>query len=193
MQIILVNNYVLDPAHIAPSRSDANSNGHFPPNNSFQGGTPRGFSMNSMPMGFNPGLPGGMFPPAAGFPPFFPQNPLPMPGTWGPPGADLHGGDDRHHPGPVRRGGNYRNVRTGPYDRRSRDGRDARWNGVGGRLTPPRGGGGPGGRPGGGGNKWGDGAGVAAVGPREAVQGRNLKNYEDLDAVGGGAGSELNY
>jgi hypothetical protein len=32
-----------------------------------------------------------------------------------------------------------------------------------------------------------------AVGPREAVQGRSLKSYEDLDAVGGGAGGELNY
>ena len=41
--------------------------------------------------------------------------------------------------------------------------------------------------------KWGDGAGGAAVGPREAVQGRSLKSYEDLDAVGGAGGGELNY
>jgi hypothetical protein len=50
-----------------------------------------------------------------------------------------------------------------------------------------------GGRIGGGGGKWGDGAGGQTVGPREAVQGRSLKSYEDLDAVGGAAGGELNY
>jgi hypothetical protein len=52
--------------------------------------------------------------------------------------------------------------------------------------------GGPrGGAPGG---KWGDGAaGGAAIGPREAVQGRSLKSYEDLDQVSGGGGGELNY
>lgn len=32
-----------------------------------------------------------------------------------------------------------------------------------------------------------------APGPREAVAGRSLKSYEDLDAVGGGGGGELNY
>jgi hypothetical protein len=31
------------------------------------------------------------------------------------------------------------------------------------------------------------------VGPREAVQGRSLKSYEDLDAVAGGGSGELNY
>lgn len=31
------------------------------------------------------------------------------------------------------------------------------------------------------------------MGPREAVQGRSLKSYEDLDAVGGAGGGELNY
>jgi hypothetical protein len=31
------------------------------------------------------------------------------------------------------------------------------------------------------------------VGPREAVQGRSLKSYEDLDAVAGGGNGELNY
>lgn len=47
-----------------------------------------------------------------------------------------------------------------------------------------------------GGGRWGDGAAGGAggaVGPREAVQGRSLKSYEDLDAVAGGAGGELNY
>jgi hypothetical protein len=70
---------------------------------------------------------------------------------------------------------------------------------MGGRLSPQRmggiqsmGAGGPAGR-GGGAGKWGDGAGGAAVGPREAVQGRSLKSYEDLDAVGGSGAGELNY
>lgn len=58
---------------------------------------------------------------------------------------------------------------------------------------------------GGGGGKWGDGA-AGGTGPREAVQGRSIKSYEDLDAQppsggaagGGGGGSgaggaELDY
>lgn len=170
-------------------------------------------------MNFNPGFPGGVFPNPAGFPPFFAHHATQMPGTWGGsngmPNTDFNnhnsgmgGGDDRHHPGPVRRGNNRNHQhRTGPYERR---GRDIRFNsnsaGGGGRLTPPRGGGAGGGRAGsanavgggvggGGGNKWGDASvgGHAAVGPREAVQGRSLKSYEDLDAVGGAGGGELNY
>ncbi len=222
----MVNNYVLDPGHIAPSRSDANSNGHFPNSSQQPSGTPRGFSLSNMPMNFGPGLPGGgMFPGSAGLSQFFAAQ---MPGAWMGPGVDFGGpngnnlgGDERHQAGPVRRGGmgggNNRHNRMGPYDRRPREGRDARWNGPGaggmgggaGRLTPPRPGGGPGfgrmggvmGMGGGGGvgggvgfgSRWGDGAGAAAVGPREAVQGRSLKSYEDLDAVGGGGGGELNY
>ena len=44
---------------------------------------------------------------------------------------------------------------------------------------------------GGGGGKWGDGAGggMNAMGPREAVQGRSIKSYEDLDAQPNGGGS----
>ena len=53
----------------------------------------------------------------------------------------------------------------------------------------------PMGRPGG--MKWADGAGAQGIGPQEAVQGRQVKSYQDLDAVGGGAagggGGELNY
>ncbi|KAI9676531.1 MAG: hypothetical protein M1817_000690 [Caeruleum heppii] len=193
----LVNSYVLDPAHIAPSRSDANSNGHFPNNNHMSAGTPRGFNLTNMPVNFNPALMGnGMFPTPTGFPQTFGHHAVQMPNPWGPPGADFNGGgDDRHHPGPNRRGagGNYRNnARTGPYERRGpRDGRDMRRNagGAGGRMSPPRAGMGMRG----GAGKWGDGAGGAAVGPREAVQGRSLKSYEDLDAVGSGGGGELNY
>ncbi|KAI9759176.1 MAG: hypothetical protein M4579_002549 [Chaenotheca gracillima] len=206
----LVNKYVLDPAHIAPSRSDASSNGHFPANGQYANGTPRGFNLNSMPMGMNqgPGFPGnnGMFPQtASGFPPFFAGHPVQMPpGAWGGPGGgpDFNGGsvgpDERHNPmGPIRRGGYQRNNnRTGPYDRRDRGMRPGNPGfGMGGPGVPPamRM---AGGRPGGAG-KWGDGGGGAAAGaPREAVQGRSLKSYEDLDAVGGGGGGgsgELNY
>src|ERR1700760_2009014 len=51
LQLQLVNRYVLDPAHIAPSRSDANSNGHFPMGNHIAAGTPRGFNLANMPFG----------------------------------------------------------------------------------------------------------------------------------------------
>lgn len=101
--------------------------------------------------------------------------------------------DDRGA-GPIRRNGPRFNgaggpSRTGPYERA---GRDQRWGREGVRMSPPPGGRGRG--IGGGASRWADGAaGQAAVGPREAVQGRSLKSYEDLDAVGGGAGSELNY
>lgn len=93
--------------------------------------------------------------------------------------------------GPMRRGGRpyQNNVRTGPYDRRPQDPRFSRDSG---RLSPP-----PGSRRNtatSGSGRWGDGAaGGAAVGPREAVAGRSLKSYEDLDAVAGGGSGELNY
>ncbi|KAL8738479.1 MAG: hypothetical protein Q9181_000735 [Wetmoreana brouardii] len=196
--LILVNTYVLDPSHIAPSRSDANSNGHFPMNNhNLTAGTPRGFNLAniSMPMmnNFTPG--------------FSPQNPMAnpfqnfgnhavtAPNGWIP-GTPLPGmpGEDgaMHQAGPMRRGGGRFNQRQGPYDRRQSQ--NPRYGGAGGRLTPPRNGM-PGGRMmmGGGAGKWGDGAGAQTVGPREAVQGRQLKSYEDLDAVGGGGSGELNY
>ena len=48
------------------------------------------------------------------------------------------------------------------------------------------------GGPTGGAGKWGDG-GAQTVGPREAVQGRTIKKYDDLDAAEGGGGAELNY
>ena len=99
----------------------------------------------------------------------------------------------------MRRGGNRfnQNMRAGPYDRRQqpRFNGDARMGGiVMGNGNPMginvnrRGGGIIGGA-----GKWGDGAGAQTVGPKEAVQGRTLKKYDDLDAVEGGAGGELNY
>lgn len=169
----------MDPAHIAPSRSDANSNGHFPPaNGHLPAGTPRGFSLQSFGMS---GMPMQGFPPG-NFPAFFAGHSVQAPLGW-PAGQENRGGPMRN------RGGRYQNnTRTSPYDRRPRD---QRWGADSGRLSPP------GGRRGGmasGAGRWGDGAaGGAAVGPREAVQGRSLKSYEDLDAVGGGGSGELNY
>jgi len=178
LQIELVNTYVLDPAHIAPSRSDANSNGHFPPvNGHMQTGTPRGFNLNHFQMA---GVP-----PVAGPPGFLPF----MHGMQGPPGWPGAAVDDRGGVGPIRRGGGprFNSTRPGPYDRRPRDPR-----GDSGRLSPPgaravtvRGGASGGGR-------WGEGA-AGTAGPREAVQGRSLKSYEDLDAVAGSGNGELNY
>lgn len=118
--------------------------------------------------------------------PTFGNHTVQAPNGW--PGAALaaNGGEDGHHVGPVRRGGGrFQNQRSGPYDRRQ----NPRYGG--GRLTPPRTGMPP--RMGGGAGKWGDGAGAQTVGPREAVQGRSLKSYEDLDAVGASGGGELNY
>lgn len=119
-----------------------------------------------------------------------------------------------HQPGVLRRGGGRYNSRPGPYDRRgSRHGQGM----GGGRLSPVRGmtnmygGGGrlpshmgmpyvPPGHPAAammmGAGVFPDamgGAGGAQQGPREAVQGRSLKSYEDLDAVGGAGSGELNY
>lgn len=106
-------------------------------------------------------------------------------------GLGYAAGRDGAGGGPMRRGGRQygANARAGPYDRNNRNGR---WGNEGGRLSPPPGGRRPGMASGGG--RWGDGAaGGAAVGPREAVQGRSLKSYEDLDAVGGSGAGELPY
>ncbi|CAO2656976.1 Nn.00g057790.m01.CDS01 [Neocucurbitaria sp. VM-36] len=166
----LVNSYVVDPAHIAPSRSDANSNGHFPMGNHIQAtGTPRGFNLANMNMAMgNNGMQSGLnlqalFNPAMG-------------GNWDPNAVN----DDRA--GPMRRGGHRFNSRAGPYDRQARDGRN-RPNGGNGRLTPPPRGGRPGPQ------RYGEGG----PGPVQSVQGRSIKSYEDLDAVGGGGSGELNY
>lgn len=111
------------------------------------------------------GMPG--FPMSGGnFPPMFAGM---QGGGWNPMNEERSGG------GPIRRGGmgNRGQYRTGPYDRRGN-----RFDGGRNRV---------------GGSRWGDGAGGAAGGPREAVQGRSLKSYEDLDQVSGGGGGELNY
>ncbi|MCJ1313487.1 hypothetical protein MMC25_007165 [Agyrium rufum] len=237
--LVLVNNYVLDPSHIAPSRSDANSNGHFPMTNpGMHGGTPRGFNLGQMPGAGMPGMSPGFGPPGmngAGMSPFpsFGNHTVQMPGNWmaggqpmmspgGMMGANggVAGPDGMmHSAGPIRRGrgGSFGGVNRsgGPYDRRQPrygqggGGQNMRNGSIGmmggGMMGGPMNGrmmGGPGGMPmsmgmGMGVGKWGDGVGAQTVGPKEATQGRVLKSYEDLDAVGsGGAGSgggELNY
>jgi len=104
-------------------------------------------------------------------------------------GAD----DDRHGVGPMRRGGGqrYTNRNAGPYERPNKDGRTGmgmgaqRYGGPG-RLTPPRNGSSrPGQNP-----RFADGQGGSS---REAVQGRSLKSYEDLDAAGGSGTGALDY
>ncbi|ODA81867.1 hypothetical protein RJ55_00372 [Drechmeria coniospora] len=164
----LINAYVMDPAHIAPSRTDANSNGHFPaPNGQSVSGTPRGFNLQNFPVGNVMGMPSFPMPPG-GFQTMFAGMPS---AGWNPMGDERSGG-------PIRRGGGggggRGQFRSGPYDRRGGN----RYDGGRNRM---------------GGSRWGDGAGPAAGGPREAVQGRSLKSYEDLDQVSGGGGGELNY
>ncbi|PYH38195.1 hypothetical protein ABZX51_007995 [Aspergillus tubingensis] len=210
--LALVNAYVLDPARIAPSRSDANSNGHFPLNSGQgQTGTPRGFSLASMP----PYLAGsGNVPPSfqsvpgSGVPGFMGVNNP----SWSGNGMVSADGPGLHQPGVMRRGGGRYNNRSGPYDRRgNRHGAPGTGSG---RLSPVRGMSsmyGSGGRlpassgppyipPGhpaaalvGASGFVDAGAGQQGMGPREAVQGRSLKSYEDLDAVGGSGSGELNY
>ncbi|KAJ5591969.1 uncharacterized protein N7459_002338 [Penicillium hispanicum] len=200
--MILVNSYVLDPSRIAPSRSDANSNGHFPlASGGGHGGTPRGFSLSSMPYLGNPGaIPGG-------FPPSGMAGLVGAAGAWN--GGMLVSGDGTglHQPGVMRRGQNRNNAnRSGPYDRRRHNGsgrlspvRVSGMYGASGRL-PPAGISVPPGHPAAGmvapnpfPDAMGAGGGPQAIPPREAVQGRSLKSYEDLDAVGGSGSGELNY
>ncbi|KAI9740382.1 MAG: hypothetical protein M1834_004962 [Cirrosporium novae-zelandiae] len=177
-EVELVNIYVMDPAHIAPSRSDANSNGHFPTNNHMPSGTPRGFNLASMPFNFG-GMPAG-FPMAAGFPTFMANSVTTQAGWNG--GAVTAADGGVHQAGAMRRGTGRYNNRPGPYDRRTpRGGYSTGRPDSSGRLMNPSS------------AKWLDGAGAQAVGPREATQGRSLKSYEDLDAVGGSGSGELNY
>ncbi|OJJ46167.1 hypothetical protein ASPZODRAFT_142791 [Penicilliopsis zonata CBS 506.65] len=221
--LFLVNSYVLDPARIAPSRSDANSNGHFPmtsgPNHS---GTPRGFSLANMAyFGHNGAVPGSFQNLAApGGLPFMGAG---QTGSWNSNGQLVTGESGLHQPGVMRRGGGRHGNRSGPYDRRGGNRYGSNTGGVGGgRLSPVRmgrfppaggaaynippghpaaammgAGGGPVGGPGIGGGLFpdamGPGGAQQGMGPREAVQGRSLKSYEDLDAVGGGGSGELNY
>lgn len=180
----LVNTYVIDPAHIAPSRSDANSNGHFPMNNQIPTGTPRGFTLG------NPYSMGG-YPMSVGMPqPMTPGMWTPgstvMPPNW--PGMATPGFPGGV--GPMRNNGrnNFTGLNGGvfagrmgamPYMRT-----DVRGQRPAVKAMP--------GMPGFGAGMEG---GLGAMGPREAVAGRQLRSYEDLDAAdnGGKAGAELDY
>ncbi|KAJ5081252.1 hypothetical protein N7456_013490 [Penicillium angulare] len=202
-ELELVNAYVLDPSRIAPSRSDANSNGHFPMSSGTgQSGTPRGFSLTNAPYAGNPGaIPSGF--PTAGMPGFMGPG-----GAWN--GNMLMGADGAglHQPSVMRRGQNRHNNRSGPYDRRRYNGNNGRLSpvrmpnmyGAGARLPPAAGITVPSGHPAANmaapnpfPDAIGAGGGLQAMPPREAVQGRSLKSYEDLDAVGGSGSGELNY
>ena len=159
-------------------------------NHNMTAGTPRGFNLQQN-MQMMTGFPTG-FPNQSTFPPFpqFGNHTVQAPSSWPVTGLPANG-EEMHQTGPMRRGGGRFNARSGPYDRRQQP----RYTNDG-RLTP-MGNGNPMNRRGGGGfgggaGKWGDG-GAQTVGPREAVQGRTIKKYDDLDAVEGGAGGELNY
>jgi hypothetical protein len=165
-EVELVNTYVLDPAHIAPSRSDANSNGHFPLNNHAPSGTPRGFQLNQQfPMGFPMGMGVSAM---AGVPAMF--SPAGMQGAYMA-NAAMGGGV-----GPMRTGGRPYGLNGGAYRAPGPYARNGR-----GRMPSMSGG-----RPG---LALNDGT----VGPNEAVAGRSLRSYEDLDADKGQGTGELNY
>lgn len=178
-------------------------------------GTPRGFNLANMPPYFNGGNVPGNFQGMSGgnFGGFMGVNQPGFNGMMAGDGSGMH----HHQPGAMRRGGGrYNNHRSGPYDRR---GGNRGGNNNYGRLSPIRGvpnmlgsggrmqsGGGGGGIPyiphghpaaatllqNGPGFPDG-GSGQQTMGPREAVQGRSLKSYEDLDAVGNSGSGELNY
>ena len=162
-------------------------------NNAITAGTPRGFNLQNMPImanfpqNFNPT--GGQFPPYASFG----NHTVQPPGGFITVNGGMMNGDTmQHQAGPMRRvGGRMNSMRSGPYDRRQqpRYTNDGRLDAIaGGMNINLRRGGGIGGA-----GRWGDGAGAQTVGPKEAVQGRTLKRYDDLDAVEGGGGGELNY
>ncbi|CAK1354627.1 hypothetical protein CB0940_01540 [Cercospora beticola] len=161
-EVELVNTYVVDPAHIAPSRSDANSNGHFPLNNNAPTGTPRGFQLNQQyPMGFP------MAAGAAGMPAMFGQA-MGVPGVWAPGAAGV--GPMRTNNRAFMQNGGYR--MPGPYARNGRGRGPSMSNGRPMGMME---------------------GGAATMGPNEAVVGRSLRSYEDLDADKGEGTGELNY
>ena len=174
------NHYVLDPAHVTLIRPDAT--GGFM--NGIQQSSAR-FGMGPMPFGMPPSAQPGL--PHPNFPAQFGQYPMNMPPHW--PNGPSHNGDGSGHFGPVRRGGGrFAGRASAPYDRHPKDSRNARWANNSGRMSPPlrrASNGVP--------ARFADAAGAAAVGPREAVAGRSLKSYEDLDAVAAGGNGELDY
>jgi len=166
-----VNRYVLDPARLAQGRNDASSNGHFPINNSMPSGTPRGFNLNSMSYYNNGQVP---------MPNPMVFNPTMVPFNVGMPPFAMPGGE--RGVGPMRNNMRGMNARAaGPYDGRGL-GREPRRS-ISGRLTPPRG------------RAIFMEGGEHTLGPKQAVEGRTMKSYNDLDAAGGGNAptAELDY
>lgn len=168
-EVQLVNTYVLDPAHIAPSRSDANSNGHFPLNNHAPVGTPRGFQLNQQfPLGFpmTAGMQGAGPPGMTAI--FSHGQQMGVSGVWAPNPSMAGVGPMRNNGRSFAMNGGYR--MTGPYTRPGRGNRLPSMSG--GRSME---------------------GGAATMGPNEAVVGRSLRSYEDLDADKGEGTGELNY
>lgn len=129
-------------------------------------GTPRGFNLNAMAYHHNQ-VP--MINPM-GF------NPIPFGAM---PAFGLPG-DHRGGVGPMRNNMRVNSRASGPYDNRGM-GREPRRS-ISGRLTPPRSRG-----------IFMEG-GEHTLGPKQAVEGRTMKSYNDLDAAGGNGGStELDY
>lgn len=180
----------MDPAHISPTTltGQVGPGGHgFTSNNAMPTGTPRGFNLATMQVMSSMGAYTGMPPP---IPPMFGGYPVTVPnpmaynnGAFGADPSMMMGGV-----GPMRRGGGRfggGNRMVGPYDRQQTAG-GRRGFGAAGRGMS----GGGMGRPG----RFPDAApGGMAMGPQEATQGRALKSYEDLDAVSGAEGAELDY
>lgn len=182
----LVKRFATDPSRVLIPRPDPKKNEENP----FGPGGPSHAHNVSMAYTYNPDVPGGFAVRNMGMP-------MMSRGAWGN-GVVSEGG--LHQPGAMRRGGGNRyNNRTGPYDRRRPNGNGRlspvrMSNMYGGARYPPAG------HPAamaGGNNPFpdamGGGGGQQPMPPREAVQGRSIKSYEDLDAVGGSGSGELNY
>lgn len=95
----------------------------------------------------------------------------------GMPPFGMSGGD--RGVGPMRSNMRMNPRAAGPYDSRGL-GREPRRS-ISGRLTPPRGR-----------NIFMEG-GEHTLGPKQAVEGRTMKTYNDLDAAGGASATELDY
>ncbi|KAJ5222963.1 uncharacterized protein N7469_009203 [Penicillium citrinum] len=181
----LVKKFATDPSRLTIPRPDPKKNEENP----FGPGGPSHGHGLPMAYTYNPDVPGFAF---RGMPPMMSRNGA----SWG---NGVVAGDGLHHPGAMRRGNTRHNTRPGPYDRRRPNGngrlspvRMSNMYGAGGRYPPS-------GHPAAGmvgPNSFPDAMGAGGgqpMPPREAIQGRSIKSYEDLDAVDGSGSGELNY
>lgn len=133
-------------------------------------GTPRGFNLNNMTYYNGSQMP---VPTPMGFNPMLAGGFNVGMGAFGMPGGD-------RGVGPMRNNMRMNSRAAGPYDSRGM-GREPRRS-ISGRLTPPRGR-----------NIFMEG-GEHTLGPKQAVEGRTIRSYNDLDAAGGSsAATELDY